>query len=92
MHHAYTTEARILANEELTQTALALLAFKTKLGEYPPKLQLLVPAYFKSVPTDPFTDKPLIYTVQGDSYELKSAGPGDAGHGKLDDLIIHAGN
>lgn len=92
MQRAYTTEARILANEELTQTALALVAFKTKLGEYPPKLQLLVPTYFKSVPTDPFTDKPLIYTVQGDSFELKSEGPGDAGQRKMDDLIIHAGN
>jgi len=92
MQRAYTTEARILANEELTQTALALVAFKTKLGEYPPKLQLLVPTYFKSVPTDPFTDKPLIYTVQGDSFELKSEGPRDAGQRKADDLIIHAGN
>ncbi len=92
MQRAYTNETRILANEELTQTALALVAFKTKLGEYPPKLQLLVPTYFKSVPTDPFTDKPLIYTAQGDSYELKSEGPGDGSRGRMDDLIIHAGN
>jgi hypothetical protein len=92
MQRAYTTETRIAANEELTQTALALLAFKTKLGEYPPKLQLLAPTYFKSEPIDPFTDKPLIYSVQGDAYELKSAGPGAPGQGRTDDLIIHAGN
>lgn len=92
MQRAYTTEARIAANEELTQTALALLAFKAKLGEYPPKLGLLAPAYFKSEPIDPFTDKPLIYTVQSDAYELKSAGPAAPGQGRTDDLIIHAGN
>jgi hypothetical protein len=93
MERAYTTEARIAANMELTQTSLALLAFRTKLGEYPPNLRLLVPAYFKAEPLDEFTNKPLIYTVNGAGYELKSAGPGtQLGGAVQEDLVIRAAN
>jgi len=93
MQRAYTLDARIAANEELTQTALALLAFRTKLGEYPPKLQLLVPTYFKSEPIDPFTSKPLIFKTVGAGYELMSTGPGTKNvQAKSDDLVIRVGN
>jgi hypothetical protein len=93
MQRAYTTETRIAANEELIETALALNAFNTKFGEYPPRLKLLAPMYFKSEPLDPFTNKPLIYHLQGNAYELKSAGPGTGtGTASMTDLIIRAGN
>jgi hypothetical protein len=93
MQRAYTLDARIAANEELTETALALLAFRTKLGEYPPQLKLLVPTYFKAEPIDPFTGISLTYKTVGAGYELMSAGPGTKDvRAKSDDLVIRVGN
>ena len=93
MERAYMIDTRTAVNEELTETALALLAFRTKLGEYPPQLKLLAPAYFKTEPMDGFTGKPFLYRTEGAGYELMSAGPdGKQGQARMDDLIIRVGN
>jgi hypothetical protein len=89
MERAYTTEARLSVNEKLTQTALALSGMRSKTGEYPPELKVLVPTYFKEVPVDDFTDKPLSYKQEGNGYYLSSPGPAAPLAGRrLDDLTV----
>jgi len=89
MERAYTTEARINVNMKLTQTALALSGIRSKTGEFPPDLQVLVPNSFKEVPTDDFTDKPLSYKQEGNGYYLSSPGPAAPLAGtRLDDLVV----
>jgi len=94
MERAYTVETRAAVQRELTETALALAAFHIKMGEYPPELRLLAPAYFKSEPIDGFTDKPLTYRTEGKGYTLMSVGPdgqvGKQGAKAADDLTIEA--
>jgi hypothetical protein len=89
MERAFTVEARLAVNEKLTQTALALSGMRSKTGEYPPELTVLVPTYFKAVPIDDFTDKPLSYKQEGNGYYLSSPGPSSAPAGaRRDDLIV----
>jgi hypothetical protein len=92
MERAFTTETRIAADRELTQAALALSGFRSKMREYPPGLKLLVPGYFKSEPVDLFTSKPLVYRTEGNGYVLLSVGPdGKEGGVKADDLVVRVG-
>jgi hypothetical protein len=89
MERAYTAEARLAVNEKLTQTALALSGMRSKTGEYPPALKVLVPTYLKEVPIDDFTDKPLSYKQEGDGYYLSSPGPAAPLAGaRTDDLVV----
>jgi hypothetical protein len=89
MERAYTAEARLAVNEKLTQTALALSGIRSKTGEYPPDLKVLVPTYFKEVPIDDFTEKPLSYKQEGDGYYLSSPGPAAPLAGaRTDDLVV----
>jgi hypothetical protein len=89
MERAFTTEARLAVNEKLTETALALSGIRSKTGEYPPELKVLVPTYFKEMPIDDFTDKPLSYKQEGNGYYLSSPGPSGALAGtRRDDLIV----
>ena len=89
MERAYRTETRITVQRDLTEMALALSGFRSKTGEYPPDLKLLAPAYFKTVPIDRFTDRPLPYRLDGNGYVLSSLGPdGEEGGAKSDDLVV----
>jgi hypothetical protein len=89
MTRAYTVETRVAVEAQLTELAIALSAFRSKTGEFPPELRLLVPTYFKELPPDGFTDKPLDYHQQGNGYILSSPGPdGVEGGEKSDDLIV----
>lgn len=45
-----------------TQTLLALNSHHQKYGSLPPKLIDLVPEYLKSLPVDPFSSSPLLYS------------------------------
>lgn len=59
---------------EMTKIALALSAYRTEHGEYPEKLQMLVPQYVDRLPVDPFVNGPLQYRRQDKGYLLYSVG------------------
>ncbi len=44
---------------DLARLVLAAARFRAKYGEYPVRLEALVPAYIPAIPLDPLTDKPL---------------------------------
>jgi len=54
---------------------LALAAYKAEKGQYPDTLDKLSPAYLRTVPLDPFTDKPMKYARTEKGYKLYSFGP-----------------
>lgn len=66
------------------ELAVALRRFKLDRGSYPDELSALVPEYLASVPIDPFTGRPPVYTRKGAGFELhadwrKSRTPRPAG-------------
>lgn len=54
----------------LASSSVALRRYKLDHGAYPNTLDELVPSYLKTVPLDPFTERPLKYQRQGDGFEL----------------------
>jgi hypothetical protein len=57
-----------------TQLAVALRRFKTDQGSFPDALSALVPAYMASVPIDPFTGQPPVYSREGAGFQLHAQG------------------
>lgn len=53
---------------------LAIQAFRHEQGRLPSRLDELVPGYLFGVPIDPFTEVPLIYRIENDSFMLYSVG------------------
>jgi hypothetical protein len=85
----YQNETQMQAYRKLIETALALSSFRAASGEYPEELKQLTPAYFKQEPTDPFTDKPLVYRREGQGYLLRSVAPlGGGRRERMDELIV----
>ncbi len=77
----------------LAITSLALAAFHDEAGSYPAALDDLVPKYLPEVPTDLFTDQPVIYRQTDGGYLLYSAGinardDGGATASPADDLAV----
>jgi hypothetical protein len=66
--------------------ALALRAYRLEHDDAPEALDALVPSYLKSVPIDPYTEKPLIYRKDGKEALLYSTGP-DRDDDKLDPVL-----
>ena len=61
---------------ELTEIAVAARAFYGEKGKWPQKLTDLVPAYFKAIPTDRFTNnQPLHMQLEDDAMVIWSVGP-----------------
>ncbi len=60
---------------QASQVALALAAYRAEVGSYPERLAELCPKYFKTVPKDFFTAKPLDYRRVKKGYVLYSPGP-----------------
>ncbi len=56
-------------------TDLALRVYRQEHGEDPPDLGALVPSILKSVPLDPYSEKPLLYLKHGKDGEAYSVGP-----------------
>jgi competence protein ComGC len=64
------------ASHQATVTVLALKQWRLEKNEYPANLDELVAAgYLKELPTDPYTDKPLVYKKTDDNFTLYSVGP-----------------
>ncbi|MCE5231642.1 type II secretion system protein GspG [bacterium] len=68
-----TTVARMA----MARVATALELYRIDNGAYPDDLKQLVPACIESVPVDPFSGKPLLYSLSADkkTYQLWSVGP-----------------
>jgi len=67
---------RAKISHESTVTILALKQYRLEKNEYPAILDELVTAgYLKELPTDPYSDKPLVYKRIGDDFILYSVGP-----------------
>ena len=62
---------------ETSKVAIALAAYRVEQGSYPDNLSELCPKYFKTVPEDFFTAKPLDYRRVEKGYILYSPGPTD---------------
>jgi hypothetical protein len=59
----------------LLKTELALQLFHAEHSRWPNQLDELVPSQLKSIPLDPYSDQPLHYRFEGDTYVLYSVGP-----------------
>jgi hypothetical protein len=57
------------------ELAVALRRFRLDRGSYPDELSALVPDYLASVPIDPFTGRPPVYTRKGAGFELHAERP-----------------
>jgi len=63
------------ARFELAKLGFALAAYRAEHGEWPEKLEALVPDYLAELPDDPFTDRPFHYRREGEGFLLYSVGP-----------------
>jgi hypothetical protein len=70
-----SSERRQNAARRLFLTNLALRVYRLEHGEDPPDLGVLVPSILKSVPIDPYSDKPLLYQKRGKDGAVYSVGP-----------------
>lgn len=68
-------QVRHQAYIDICRTGLALKIYKAKNGNYPGKLENLVPEFLKEVPTDPFSGENLKYSCHIRGFELYSIGP-----------------
>ena len=80
---ATKAEDRGQALLDLTRTAAALAVYRAEQGEYPAKLNQLVPSVLAAVPLDLYTDKPFHYERMPDGgyllYSLYQNGTDDGG-------------
>ena len=70
----FLKEATLEAMMLTTKAGLACKIYKNETGHYPENLEALVPGLFDEVPLDPFTGKPLIYTLQDGGVLIYSVG------------------
>jgi hypothetical protein len=70
-----SSERRQNTARRLLLTDLALRVYRLEHGEDPPDLGALVPSILKSVPIDPYSDRPLLYLKRGKDGEVYSVGP-----------------
>ncbi len=85
---------KAMMENRLTQIAMNLAAYKAEHGVFPNRLEQLLPDYFREVPMDLFSEKPLIYSAHDGGYTLYSVGPNmvdDGGKNRpplFDDLVV----
>ena len=69
------------AHLRLLRLELALQEYRKRHGRYPATLAQLASEITTAVPLDPFTERPLVYRLQGSAYLLYSLGPDQADDG-----------
>ncbi len=70
-----TAADRALVYRDLLQVGLALAKYRDTHGDYPNRLESLVPQFLKRLPIDRYIDQPLHYLkIQGEGYVLYSVG------------------
>jgi len=72
---AKKAETRAEAALAVAEVAMALKLYQGEHGEYPESLDALSGAFLPVVPTDPFTDKPLVYVRRDGGFLVYSVGP-----------------
>ena len=77
-------ELRARQRHLLGRVALALAVYRARHGEYPQKLEALVPELLGELPQDLFVGKPLSYRRTEQGYLLYSVGPSGKDHGGRD--------
>ena len=88
------SDARARTQHELLRAGVALAHFKAENGDFPERLETLVPQYLKSAPGDLFVGTALVYTKRPNGYLLYSIGANqkDEEGGRYDqnadDLVI----
>jgi hypothetical protein len=68
-------EKRQNAARRLLITDLAIRVYRHEYGSDPPDLNAVVPSILKSVPIDPYSEKPLLYQKRGKDGVVYSVGP-----------------
>jgi len=79
-----TAELRARQRHLLGRVGLALAVYRARHGEYPQKLDALVPELLEEMPQDFFAGKPLVYRRTKKGYLLYSVGPSGKDHGGRD--------
>ncbi len=77
-------EATFLA----ARTGLACRLHKSRTGQYPEKLETLVPGILSEVPIDPFTGKPFVYRREGEGFIVYSLGSNEKDDGGRSTYMI----
>jgi hypothetical protein len=72
---AVTAFARTAAARDSADAAIAAELYRRKHGKWPAKLDELVPEFLPVVPTDPFTNRPLVMKASEASFKVYSLGP-----------------
>jgi hypothetical protein len=67
-------DKKILAHLRLLTAELAVRCYQSEQGRAPTGLEQLVPKYLQSLPQDPFSDRPVIYRLQGTNWLVYSVG------------------
>jgi hypothetical protein len=70
----FDAEDRANAQLDLLQLAAALAVYRAEHGQYPEKLEALVPSVLPAVPVDLFHGNPFVYQREGEGYLLYTRG------------------
>ena len=70
----YELQQRGRVQRDIALIQIALAWYKAERKTYPKTLDVLKPKYLARIPLDRFTDKPLVYRIEGDGYVLYSVG------------------
>jgi hypothetical protein len=82
------------ARLSLAKASVALAAYRAEEGEFPDRLEALVPGVLKAVPMDVWSGRPLVYRRTKDGYVLYSVGEnltddgGAPGAGEHGDVVV----
>lgn len=71
-HNAFLRERIHL---DLVRSIAAIETFRLDTNQLPESLNALVPTYLDAVPTDPYTEQPILYKTRDLGYVVYSAGP-----------------
>ncbi|HVP23324.1 MAG TPA: hypothetical protein VMS77_05375 [Conexivisphaerales archaeon] len=71
---AFLKEASLEAMMLATRAGLACKIYKSKTGNYPTNLEVLVPDILPEVPIDPFTGKPFVFRIKDGELLIYSLG------------------
>ncbi|MCE9527123.1 MAG: hypothetical protein K8R36_13840 [Planctomycetales bacterium] len=81
---------RIRCITRLLLIDLALRTYHAEHGNFPPKMESLVPKYLSQVPLDPFVEKPFIYRLRdGGEFVLYSVGGDGVNNGGVFGPLAH---
>ncbi len=96
---AHKSSTRAMEHRELCKAALGLRAYFADQGQYPKKLEELVPKYLKSVPEDIFSGKAIKFRRKGAGfiiysigYDLVDDGGNGSESGNEPDIVVESKN